>query len=160
MPVQRYVNESRLAAPPREVFAYFERPDAFSRLIPPGQRIDVVQPPESLRVGTRVVVRMHLGPIPIEWTVEHVEYIPDRLFIDRQVKGPFASWVHRHEFEDDGRGGTILRDVVDYEPPMGMIGTLIGRAFLDERLEELFDYRHRVIREAVERGSEAPEGSA
>ena len=85
-------------------------------------------------MGTRVVVRMHLGPIPIEWTVEHVEYIPDRMFIDRQVKGPFASWVHRHEFEDDGRGGTIVRDVVDYEPPMGMIGALIGRAFLNERL--------------------------
>lgn len=154
--MRRFVKESRIAAPPAEVFRFFERPDAFERLIPPGDDVDVVQPPRSLEVGTRVVLRVRLGPFPVEWVVEHVEYVPGRLFVDRQVRGPFASWTHRHEFEDDGQGGTILRDVVDYAPPLGLIGALVGGPLLDSRLAKLFDYRHEVVRRAFD----APEDDA
>lgn len=147
---RRFVKESRIPAPPDEVFGFFERPDAFERLIPPGEDVRVVQPPRSLAVGTRVILKMRVGPIPVEWEVEHVEYVPGRLFVDRQVRGPFASWTHRHEFEPDGRGGTILRDVVDYAPPLGLIGTLVAGPLLEARLAKLFGYRHEVVRRAFE----------
>jgi ligand-binding SRPBCC domain-containing protein len=147
---RRFVKESRIPAPPEEVFAFFERPDAFERLIPPGEDVRVVQPPRSLEVGTRVVLRMRVGPFPVEWEAEHVEYIPGRLFVDRQARGPFASWTHRHEFEDDGAGGTILRDIVDYAPPLGLIGAIVAGPLLEARLVKIFEYRHEVVRRAFE----------
>ncbi|WP_165249987.1 SRPBCC family protein [Paludisphaera soli] len=148
--MQRFIKESRIPASPEAVFAFFERPDAFERLLPPGEPVEVVETPKSLDVGARAVIRMHVGPFPVEWVAEHIEYIPGRLFVDRQVKGPFAAWVHRHEFLDDGDGGTILRDVVDYRPPLGMLGTLFGGAMIESRLRKMFAYRHDVVRRAFE----------
>lgn len=144
--MRRFVKESRIPAPPAEVFGFFERPGAFERLLPPGELVRVARAPSSLKVGERVVLRARVGPFNVEWEVEHVEYVPGRLFVDRQVRGPFAAWTHRHEFEDDGQGGTILRDVVDYAPPLGMIGTLLGGPMLEARIARAFDHRHEVLR--------------
>ncbi len=157
--MQRFVKESRIPAPPEEVFRFFERPDAFARLIPPGEDVVVVQPPRSLEVGTRVILRARIGPVPVTWEVEHVEYVPGRLFVDRQVRGPFASWTHRPEFANDGRGGPILRDIVDYAPPRGLIGALVGGPMLQAKLSNLFEYRHEAVRRAFD-SSEDGGGSA
>jgi len=158
--MQRFIKESRIAAPPREVFAFFERPDAFQRLLPPGQAVEIVEAPRSLEVGARAVIRMKIGPFPVEWVAEHVEYIPGRLFVDRQVSGPFASWLHRHEFLDDGEGGTILRDVVEYQPPLGIIGTLFGKPVIQSMLKELFEHRHEVVRREFDGGRSGSESRA
>ncbi|MDG3003209.1 SRPBCC family protein [Paludisphaera mucosa] len=158
--MRRFIKESRIDASPADVFAFFERPDAFDRLIPPGEPVEVVQAPNSLEVGTQVVIRTRLGPLPIEWAVEHIEYEPGRLFVDRQIRGPFASWTHRHEFADDGRCGTLLRDVIDYAPPLGLLGAMIGGRFLEHKLQKLFDHRHEVIRAVFQSAGGTVVGSA
>ncbi len=53
---------------------------------------------------------------------------------------------------DDGRGGTLLRDEVDYELPLGAVGRWLGSAFIERKLHRLFDYRHDVTRRIVEAG--------
>jgi ligand-binding SRPBCC domain-containing protein len=83
---------------------------------------------------------------------EHTEYEPGRMFADRQVSGPFARWYHRHWFLDDGQGGTVLRDEVDYEPPFGFLGRMAGGRLVEKRLRKLFDYRHEITRQVVEAG--------
>jgi ligand-binding SRPBCC domain-containing protein len=146
----RYVRETRLAAAPEAVFAFHERPDALRLLTPPWEKVTIVQAAPSLHVGSRAILKMWMGPVPITWVAEHVAYDPPHGFADRQVSGPFASWYHRHEFVPDGAGGTLLRDVVDYEPPMGPLGRLLAGPMLAAKLDGMFEYRHRVTREAVE----------
>ncbi len=148
----RFVKESRIAAPPARVFAFHESPGALGRLTPPGERIVVERGGESLQVGSRVVLRMYLGPIPMRWVAEHVEYDPPRVFADRQVSGPFACWNHRHVMLDDGAGGTILRDEIDFDPPLGALGRLLAGGFLRKKLERQFDFRHQATRTIVESG--------
>jgi ligand-binding SRPBCC domain-containing protein len=147
---RRFVKESRIAAPPREVFRFHESPDALERLIPPWESAEVVEAPKSLLPGSRAVIRMKLGPFRIDWIAEHTEYVRDRLFVDRQVEGPFAFWKHRHCFEDDGEGGTILRDEVEYRPPLGRIGDMLAGWFIRYKLTRMFDYRHEATRRACE----------
>jgi hypothetical protein len=113
----RFVKESPIAAPPSAVYAFHERPDALIAITPPWERVEVVGDVPPIRVGNRVTLRMKVGPFPMTWVAEYDEVEPGRLFADRQVSGPFASWHHRHRFLDDGRGGTLLRDEVDYTPP-------------------------------------------
>lgn len=147
-----FVKESRIAAPPQEVFAFYESEGAFLRLTPPWERVKVVAGGKSIRPGERVVLATWAGPVPVRWVAEHTEYEHGRLFADRQVEGPFARWYHRHHFLDDGAGGTILRDEVEYEPPLGLLGRLMGGSFLERKLERLFDYRHETTRRIVESG--------
>jgi ligand-binding SRPBCC domain-containing protein len=146
-----FVKESRIAAPPTVVFAFHERPGALQGLTPPWERVEVIDGGTSILPGSRVVLRTWLGPMPLRWVAEHTEYDPPRSFADRQVRGPFASWYHRHRFLDDGQGGTLLRDEVEFTPPLGWLGRRLGGGFLRRKLQRLFDYRHDVTRRLVER---------
>ena len=102
-----FVKESRIAAPPEEVFAFYESEGALLRLTPPWERVEVVAGGKSIQPGERVVLATWAGPVPVRWVAEHTEYEPGRLFADRQVEGPFARWYHRHHFLDDGAGDAL-----------------------------------------------------
>ena len=101
----RFVKETRIAAPPEVVFAFHESPGAFQRLTPPWERVEMIEGGDSLKPGARVVLSTGFGPFRLRWVAEHTEYEPGRMFADRQIEGPFASWYHRHLFLDDGQGG-------------------------------------------------------
>ena len=146
---QRFVRETEIHAPVRAVFAFHERPDALVRLTPPGDRIDVIQPPTSLAVGTHVIFRVHLGPIAVVWEAEHTEYERDKVFADLQIRGPFRYWLHRHRFESTATG-TRLIDDIEYELPAGALGRLIAGGAIRAKLEAMFAHRHAVTRAACE----------
>ena len=105
----------------------------------------MVQPPRSLAVGTRVVLRAGIGPIRQTIVAEHVAYEPGRSFTDRMVSGPFAHWEHRHEVIPDG-DASFLVDSVDYALPLGALGRVFGGAIARAQLVRLFDYRHAITR--------------
>lgn len=148
--MRHFVKESRIAAPPNAVFAFHESPGALEKLTPPWEKVTVIESPDSLAPGSRVVLRTRIGPLDLEWVAEHTEYQPGSMFADRQVRGPFAYWYHRHWFLEDGQGGTLLRDEVDYRPPFGMIGAVLGKSFVESKLKKLFDYRHEITKRLVE----------
>jgi ligand-binding SRPBCC domain-containing protein len=152
-PPLTFVKETRIAAPPEQVFAFHETPDALRQLTPPWEKVVVESSGDSLRPGTRVVLRLRLGPFSIRWVAEHVEYDPPRLFADRQLSGPFAAWYHRHWMIDDGPGHTRLRDEVTYELPLGSLGRRLGGGMVRRKLQRLFDFRHEVTRRIVESGN-------
>jgi ligand-binding SRPBCC domain-containing protein len=146
----QYVKESRINAPPEVVFAFHESPDALRLLIPPWENMRVAESAGSLRPGSRVVLRGRVGLVPVRWVAVHTEYDPPHLFADRQESGPFAWWYHRHVMLDDGRGGTILRDEVEYQAPLGRLGQLFGGWLIRRKLERMFAYRHETTRRAIE----------
>ncbi len=156
--MRHFVKESRIAAAPGAVFAFHESPGAFEKLIPPWEKVTIVEAPVSLRPGTRAVLRTRLGPLDLEWVAEHTEYEPGRLFADRQVRGPFAYWYHRHRFLEDGQGGTLLRDEIDYRPPLGRIGEILGSRLIDSKMKKMFDYRHAITKQIMESAPQADAG--
>lgn len=144
----QFVKESVIPAGVEEVFAFHERADALARLQPPWERTEIIRPPTSLEVGTRVELRTRVGPVWIRIVAEHVAYERNHRFEDVMVKGPFAVWHHRHIFipHDDG---CRLRDEVDYVPPLGWLGRLVDPIMIKPRLVRLFDYRHSVTHAEV-----------
>ena len=66
-----------------------------------------------------------------------------------QVSGPFKYWKHTHTFEPQGHDASILEDRVEYVLPFGFLGRLIGGNFVRQKLEKLFEYRHRVTAQEV-----------
>jgi ligand-binding SRPBCC domain-containing protein len=147
-----FVKESHIDAPPERVFAFHESPGALERLTPPWEHVVVESGGGSIRPGERVTLRTKLGPLALRWVAEHTEYDPPRLFADRQVSGPFASWYHRHRMIADGHGGTTLRDEVTYKLPGGALGRWLGGGLVRRKLDRLFQFRHEVTRNVVESG--------
>ena len=67
------------------------------------------------------------------------------------VEGPFKRLVHDHLFEPAG-GGTLMRDVFDYEAPCAGLGRLADRLFLRRHMLRLLEERNAVIKRAAEAG--------
>lgn len=155
----RFVKESVFDAPADVVFAFHERPDAFTLLLPPWQTTEILQPPTSLAVGTRVKMRARFGPVWKAIEAVHLAYEPGKSFTDEMVRGPFAKWVHRHEVEPREGGKSLLRDDVEYEVPLGIAGRVVAGWFVRREIERLFAFRHEVTRryvEATARGETVP----
>ena len=149
----QYIKESRIAAPPEVVFQFHESAGALTHLIPPWEKMSVVESAGSLKPGSKVILAGRvLGLIPVRWVAVHTEYDPPTMFADRQESGPFAYWYHRHRFLDDGQGGTILRDEVEFHPPCGFLGRWLGGWLIRRKLERMFTYRHDTTRRLIESG--------
>jgi ligand-binding SRPBCC domain-containing protein len=146
----KFMKESRLRAVPGRVSAFHEAPGALARLTPPWERVKVVHDEGSIKPGSRVEIVTWMGLFPLRWVAEHTAYKPGEMFADRQIHGPFASWEHQHWFLDDGQGGTLLRDEIEFEPPLGRLGRLLAHWFIIPKLNRMFDYRHQRTSEIVE----------
>ena len=146
----RFVKESIIQASAETVFAFHEASDAFERLQPPWQKSEILQPPTSLEVGTRVVLRVKVGPFWQKIVAEHIAYEPGKMFAEQMIEGPFAKWIHRHVVTPRGPAECVLTDDIEYELPLGAVGRVFGGRFAKRSLERLFEYRHRVTRAACE----------
>lgn len=133
------------------MFAFHEQPGAFDLLTPPWERVAVIERPRDIQVGARVVIKTFIGPLSRLWIAEHTEYVPNRLFVDVQRRGPFAVWRHRHGFEPTARGTTVYTDDVEYALPLGWLGHLVAGRFVRAKLERLFAYRHQVVAESMKK---------
>ena|ERR1700712_2795975 len=143
-----FIKESVIAASVQEVFAFHERPDAFALLQPPWERAEILLAPRSLEVGTIVKLRTKLGPLWIDVVAQHVAYEKNVRFEDVMTQGPFAKWHHRHLFFADA-AGCSLRDEIDFEPPLGLLGRLAAPVAVIPRLRRMFDYRHEITQREV-----------
>jgi hypothetical protein len=148
MPV--FEKRTRIAAPPEAVFAFHERPDALSRLLPPWEQARIIERTGGLEKGARTVLEARIGPLKQRMVAVHTAYDKGRMFQDSMTEGPFARWVHTHLMEPDGAGGTWLIDRIEYELPLGMLGRIGGGWFARRKIERMFEFRHEVTKKACE----------
>src|SRR5882724_3504743 len=136
---------SRIPLPADALYRWHTQPRAFERLTPPWERIELLERSGGIEDGARTVVRVRFGPLAFRWTAVHRDHIPGRQFVDEQVEGPFAHWIHTHAFAPDGESGCLLTDRVEYAPPYGMLGAAAGLWLLRRRVERLLAYRHALL---------------
>jgi len=146
----RFVKESVFKASPERVFAFHELPDAFERLMPPWEDTVIIQKADISDIGSQAIFDAKiLGLITVRWVAEHTAYDPPRMFEDTQVSGPFKSWRHRHIISPHA-DGAVLRDEIEYEPPMWFLGAIAAPFAVVPKLEKMFDHRHKITREWCE----------
>ncbi len=141
----KFVQESEVPFPVDEVFAWHMRPGALERLLPPWDDVKVVGREGTIDGGGVVRVRARRGPLKANLVVRHTAFERDRMFRDEQVSGPLESWVHDHEFEPRGEGATLLRDRIEWEPPLGAAANIFTRGVIEAELRRFFSFRGRRI---------------
>jgi ligand-binding SRPBCC domain-containing protein len=70
-------------------------------------------------------------------------------FRDSQVRGAFRRFDHDHFFAREG-DATVLRDVFDYDAPLGLLGRAAERIFLTAYMRRFLVERNRVLRVVAE----------
>lgn len=138
---------SRIEAPLEKVFQWHERPGAIERYSPPWDPISVIRKTGGIEAGAEVVLLMHAGPVPYRWHARHTDFIPDQLFRDEMVKGPFKSWVHTHEFEAVDQNSCQIRDHIEFQLPFHPLRKQLSSKWVQQSLERIFYYRHEVLKQ-------------
>jgi ligand-binding SRPBCC domain-containing protein len=148
--VPTFAKSVLINAPVGAVFAFHERSDALSLLTPAFPPVRIINRTAGIDVGSRVELRIGL----FSWVALHTAYRKDHLFVDEQIEGPFAKWIHRHEFED-ADGKTRLTDCVEYQLPGGPIVNALLGWMVKPGLNRMFQHRHRVTKQVCENAGPA-----
>jgi ligand-binding SRPBCC domain-containing protein len=135
-------SEVWLPSPRDQVFRFFADPKNLQQLTPNWLHFEILSPEGKIEMGTLLDYRLKLRGMPLRWQSEISVWQPLHRFVDRQTKGPYRLWVHEHTFVDD-RGGTLVRDHVEYAVPGG---SLIQRILVAPDLVRIFDYRRHALR--------------
>jgi ligand-binding SRPBCC domain-containing protein len=140
-----------LAQPVGPVFEFFAQARNLERITPPWLRFEVRTPePVRMEVGRLIDYRLRYRGVPLGWTSEIEAWEPGREFVDRQVRGPYGLWHHRHTFAET-RAGTMIEDEVHYAAPLGIVGELAQPLLIERDLQRIFDYRHDAVVRILDR---------
>jgi ligand-binding SRPBCC domain-containing protein len=95
-----------------------------------------------ISLGEEVTWRARHFGVPLTMTSRVTEMEAPARFVDEQVRGPFRSFRHVHEFTSDA-GGTVMVDKVAFTAPFGPLGRLIEKLVLARYLRKLIEERGR-----------------
>ena len=129
-----------------EVFAFFSNTQNLELITPPELNFSIITPlPIIMQKGTLIDYRIRLFGFNFYWKTLISKWEPEEIFVDEQLKGPYAKWVHTHLFEPK-ENGVFIRDKVEYRLPMFPIGEIMFPV-VSLQLKRIFDYRSSRIKE-------------
>ena len=83
-------------------------------------------------------------------TAKIIEMEEPYRFTDAMVKGAFHSFIHTHEFSESG-SGTIMKDRFVYRSPLGILGILADKLFLEKYMERFIVNRAISLKNRAEK---------
>jgi ligand-binding SRPBCC domain-containing protein len=85
-----------------------------------------------------------LPGLKMNWVTEITHVQQGEYFVDEQRFGPYKLWHHKH-FLEPAEGGILMKDVVHYALPLGVLGRLMHALMVKRRLTTIFDYRKNAL---------------
>ena len=82
--------------------------------------------------------------IKLTWMTEITQVKEKSFFIDEQRLGPYTMWHHQHIFKQTEEG-ILMKDIITYIPPFGIIGSIANLLFIKNKVNQIFDYRNKKI---------------
>ena len=122
-----------------DVLAFHRQSRSMGAITPPPIIARIQRAPVVLGEGDEMSFTLWMGFLPIRWRAR-IENVSDRGFTDRQLSGPFHTWVHQHVFEPVTEDTTAVIDTVTCEFHEQFFWRFVGvNMWLGMRL--LFAYR-------------------
>ncbi|RPI24934.1 MAG: cyclase [Chloroflexota bacterium] len=145
----KFKRSFRVSAPLDEVRQFHQDSKSLAAITPPPVVVRVRRAPESLQDGAEMDFTLWLGPLPIRW-VACIEDVSQAGFTDRQRRGPFSAWVHRHSFLALDDHTTEVVDEITARLSLNPLKWIAG-ASMWVTLPVLFAYRAWKTRRMLER---------
>ena len=134
-----------IPATPDQAFEFFSNAANLETITPEFLNFKILTPlPIAMHSGTLIEYRIKLMGLPMRWLTRIEEWIPGERFVDVQLRGPYAQWIHSHTFASKD-GGTELKDRVDYALPFEPLTTPVHALFVRRTVERIFAHRRVTI---------------
>lgn len=138
----------------RTVWKFFSNPVNLNEITPADMKFEILTKDLPDEIYQGLIIEYKVSPFrgfTTNWVTEIKHVVPEKLFVDEQLFGPYKFWHHLHLFEELGNYKIRMKDRVYYKLPFGIIGDIINRIFIKKRLNEIFDFRYKKIDELFNR---------
>lgn len=132
-----------------EIWHFFSRPENLNDVTPGDMSFQILSDIRNLPMYEGMIICYKISPftgIKMNWVTEITHISERKFFVDEQRFGPYAMWHHEHHFEERD-GGVLMRDVLHYKVPYGIVGTIADTLFVDKKVEQIFAFRKKTIEE-------------
>jgi len=126
---------------------FFSSPLNLSEITPEDMNFTVVSELADQPIYEGMEIDYRVSPllkIPMRWKTQIIQVETQKSFTDFQKEGPYKYWNHLHEFFPNDNG-VLMKDTVDYELPLGILGTVAHSLFVRRQLENIFNFRYRFL---------------
>jgi ligand-binding SRPBCC domain-containing protein len=147
--MQVYEKSTFIRCDIEKLFDFHLNTENIKKITPPNIAVELLTPHIIPSEGKILKIKSTKNYIPINWEVKIDKLEKPHKLIDIAVKSPFKYWEHQHlfiQYEEFCE----LRDIVKFDMPFGILGDLF-EPFVYGDLIEMFDYRHKVTKEILER---------
>jgi len=141
-----YKTEQFLPIHIQTAWDFFSSPDNLSLLTPKDMDFTVLTELNS-HIYNNMIIDYTVSPllnIPLKWKTKILDVDDKVEFTDIQLKGPFKKWKHVHQFVQIDEG-VLVKDIVQYQLPFGIIGQFVHSLVVKKRIEDIFSYRKKVL---------------
>lgn len=138
-----------LDCPQERVFEFLLRPANVAKISPPEIGLHFVSAPEVVELGSRIEFKIQGYGQVQTFLHEIIALVAPTQIIEKQIKGLFGKWIHEHHVRTDEEGKSVVTDLIEFEPPSGLLGFLITKHKILEQLEDGFFHRHEQMKKLL-----------
>lgn len=147
MAFYQYQKEQFINASIDEVWEFICSPQNLKKITPKNMGFDIRTPNLLDKIYEGMIINYMVRPllgIPTNWVTEITHIREKSFFVDEQKVGPYKLWHHQHIITPE-KNGVLMKDIVSYEPPFGLIGKIANKLIIKNKLNEIFDFRAKEI---------------
>ena len=138
-----------ISAPITEVWAFFSTPENLDTLTPQNMGFKILSPRPIPKAFEGQLIEYKVRPVlnmPLYWKTKITSVIEGDSFVDEQLKGPYSLWRHTHQFIEQGNQ-VLMKDRIEYKLPFGLLGDVVNKLYVKNRLKDIFDFRYKKTEE-------------
>jgi len=135
---------------PEILFDFIIRPANMQAIAPADTGMAIIEAPEVLETGSKLVFKVQAYGIVQQLEHEIVLVEHPRLLHEKMTKGPLPKWEHQYLVEPHGEGHAALTNKIEFEPPGGMLGMILTADRIMQQLEDGYAHRSEALKKALE----------
>lgn len=127
-----------------EVWEFISSPGNLKEMMPSNMDLIITSNNATEKMYAGMIITYKVNPlagISLTWVTEITQVREKEFFVDEQRMGPFKMWHHQHIIKAI-EGGVLMTDIVSYQPPLGILGSLINSILIKHKLKTILDSRN------------------
>lgn len=145
-----------------QTWDFFSDPSNLAKITPSEMNFRIIHNSGTSEIHSGQIIKYKVTVLPFyttTWVTEIKDVDKPYCFIDQQREGPYTLWHHRHRFKAV-TAGVEMTDEVNYAIPLGLLGRLAHRIFVQRQLNAIFDHRYAVLEKYFKREKQGSQLSA
>lgn len=147
MPFYQFQKVQFIKASVDDIWEFISSPQNLKQITPSNMGFDIRTTNLPNKIYTGMIISYTVRPlwgISTNWVTEITHIRDENYFVDVQRVGPYKLWHHLHIMIPENNG-VLTKDIVSYQPPLGLLGKLANTLIIRNKLKEIFDYRTKEL---------------